>query len=342
MPSIKPEEFGRLKIVAIKKHTSSVATFFGIYLIVTVILGVAVLALRHSHQKALDQSESLVASENRTIPDRVEKTPAPPAGEVAEPESKPEIPKPVETSQTQSPPPDPEPQPELPSPEEALRLEIEEMFPMPEVQPLLEIVGNWQSVPQRAFPSFVTIRKPVDFDIRQGGQIVGAGRLPAGSSMIPIRLQGDNLHLSSSRITDMSVSLKVSETDFREKIEARYQAFVDQQKREVEARRQAELKRRLAVQGHEVAMMEYNNGEDSRFDPVKASIRRGEAGFFKVESAARWRWGEEETHDGETFQIAFVVMVEENVFGVTERELKALLRDGSVYTWIDMTTGQPM
>lgn len=328
--------------VAIKKHTSSVATFFGIYLIVTVILGVAVLVLRHSHQKALDRSERIVADENRRARQEPEETPLDPKSDLGAPETKPEIEPPMETAQTQPPAPEPEPQPEANGSEEVLRAEIEEMFPMPEIQPLLEIVGNWQSVPKRAFPSFVTIRKPVSFDIRQGGTIVGEGRLPAGSSMIPIRLQGDVLHLSSSRISDMSVSLNVSDTDFRERIEARYDAFVKQQRREVEARRRTELEKRLAEQDREVEMMDYNDGEDSRFDPLKASIRRGEAGFFQIESAAKWRWGGEETHDGEEFQVAFVVMIEENVFGSSERELKALIRDGSVYTWIDMTTGQPM
>ena len=342
----------------IRKHKSSVATFFGIYLVVALIIGAAIYMLRRSHRQAAAKQSELLATSTDTVVSKTNPNPSLQAADQKEPESKPER----ETEPTLAPDPSPKTGPkQSPSPQPttaadasdsakpqgpgghaALKAEIAKKIPIPKVKPLLEIVGNWQAVPKRAYPQFVTIRKPVDFSVRQNGRVVAQGVMPTGSSMIPIRLEGDRLFLSSSRLTNMSVSLPVSDTDFREKIEAKYNAFVENQKIETEARRQTELNRILAASSHETEMGEFNDGKDPRFDPLKASIRRGEAGFFQIESASKWRWSGMETHEGEQFQTAYVIMVQESVFGSTERELKALIKDGEVHSWIDMKTGEPL
>ena len=216
------------------------------------------------------------------------------------------------------------------------------MYPLPKIRPLLEIVGNWKAVPQRAYPPFVSIRVPVEYELKNGTTVVGHSKLPAGSSMIPVRLTGDTLTLTSSRNSTFSVKLPVTDTDFREKIEAKYNAFIKAQTDAVLAQRKAEKERRLGAIAHEASMTEYNDGNDPRFDAVKASIRRGEAGFFQIESAQKWRWAGKEKVDGEEYDVAFVVMVSESAFGVTERELKALIIGDSVESWIDVSTGEKM
>ena len=203
-------------------------------------------------------------------------------------------------------------------------------------------MGNWKAVPKRAYPPFVTIRKQVKFQVKSGETVVAEGKVPIGSSMIPLQLKGETLVVTSSRVSNISATLPVTDTDFRERIEAKYKSYVDQQAKDVQARRDAELRRRKGVASKEVELASFNNGEDPRFDPLKASIRRGEAGFFQIESAAKWRWAGKETHDEEEFQTAYVLMVQESVFGTTERELKALIKDGKVISWIDTTTGEKL
>lgn len=223
-----------------------------------------------------------------------------------------------------------------------LDLELEKMYPVPEIKPLLEIVGNWKAVPQKAYPAFVNIKVPVEFDIRRGATIIGKGKLPAGGAMIPVRLVGDSLTLTNSRNSGVLVKLPVGDTNFKEKIQAKYDAFVKKQSAEAVAKRKAEKERRLSAIAAEKAVSEYNDGKDPRFDIVKASIRRGEAGVYQIESAGEWRWAGKEKIDGDVYDVAFVRMVSESAFGVTKKELKALIQGGKVVSWIDVASGDKL
>jgi hypothetical protein len=75
---------------------------------------------------------------------------------------------------------------------------------------------------------------------------------------------------------------------------------------------------------------------------MKASIRRGEAGTFQIETADRWRWAGKETVDGSEYDIGLVMMVTESAFGTSEVELKALIQDGKLVKWLDAATGKPL
>lgn len=334
----------------VEKHQSSILTFAGIYLAVSLIVGGAIFFLHRSHQRELQKA--ILASE-KALKRASESPPATPS----QPKSKPTVqPKPPSAkanlakakAKPDRPPKDPL-QPKKPtesekppSPDAGLDSEIEKMYPIPEIRPLLEIVQNWKSVPQNAFPPFVKIRVPVEFQIKDRGTVVGKGKLPAGSSMIPLRLQDDTLTLSSSVNSNFSVNLSTSDTDFRERIQARYDKFVKDQTNGVLVQRRAEKQRRLGLIEKESALSKYNDGEDPRFDPVKASIRRGEAGFFQMESARKWRWAGKESIEGEDFDAAFVMMITESAFGTSERELKALIQNEKVVSWIDVSTGEKL
>ncbi len=342
----------------IRKHKSSITTFLGIYLAVTLVIGGAMFKLYRSNKEAQEKVEAELAAaivakvdaeaEKAAAKKKQDQEDAKAAAlakrekEKAKAKPKPEPPKvavketPVKKTASEM-----DDAPKTPSVSK-LDKELEAMYPAPEIQPLLEIVGNWKAVPLKAYPPFVNIRVPVEFDIRRGTTVIGKGKLPVGASMIPLRLIGDSLTLTNSRNSGVSVKLPVGDTNFKEKIQAKYDAFVEKQSADAVAKRKAEKERRLGAVAAEKAVSEYNDGKDTRFDIVKASIRRGEAGVYQIESAGEWRWSGKEKIDGDEYEVAFVRMVSESAFGVTKKELKALIQGGKVVSWIDVASGDKL
>ncbi len=342
----------------IRKHKSSIATFFGIYLAVTLVIGGAVFMLYRSNKiaqekvenemaaamvaKAEAEEEALRVAAETKKKKALEEEKAAAEIKQKEAEAKAKAAKMVAKVEPEKKPvPEKEKKPEIPQVSK-LDLELEKMYPAPEIRPLIEIVGNWRAVPLKAYPPFVNIKVPVELEIKRGGAVLGKAKLPVGSSMIPVRLSDESLILTNSRNSGTSVTLPVSDTNFKEKIEEKYNAFVAAQSADALAKRKAEKDRRLGVIAAESAVSKYNDGSDSRFDVLKASIRRGEAGFYQIESAGKWRWSGEEKIDGEKYQIAFVMMVSESAFGVTEKELKVLIQGDKVVSWIDVKTGEKL
>jgi hypothetical protein len=234
---------------------------------------------------------------------------------------------------------DPSSKPPAPALTPEQEKEIEELYPFPQVRPLMEIVDNWRNIPDKAFPKLVAIRKPISFDMSQGGATVARGKLPAGSMMVPVRLMGDQLMVKTAGSAPITVTIPVADTDFRESIQNRYDRYVEQTRSAVLAQREAERNRRLGAARHEVEITGWNDGADSRFDPAKLSLQKGEVGTFSLLDAAKWRWGGIEISEGVEYETAFVLIVTEAAFGVTEKELKVYLKDGKAVRWIDPATG---
>ena len=218
--------------------------------------------------------------------------------------------------------------------------EIEGLYPFPQIRPLMDIVDNWRTIPDKAFPKLVAIRKPITFDMSQGGTTVARGKLPAGSMMVPVRLMGDKLMLKTAGSAPITITVPVADTDFREAIQKRYDRFVEQSRSNALAQREAERDRRLGAERHEVKLSGWNDGSDPRFDPAKLSLQKGEVGTFSLLDAAKWRWGGVENTDGEEFETAFVLIISEAAFGVVEKELKVFLKDGKAVKWIDPASGE--
>lgn len=219
--------------------------------------------------------------------------------------------------------------------------EIEQLYPFPKIRPLMEIVDDWRNVPQSAIPKLVAIRKPISFDMSQGGSTVARGKLPAGSMMVPVRLVGENeILLKTAGSAPITATIPVADTDFRESIQKRYDRYVEQARNKVIAQREAERTRILGAAMQEVELTGWNDGADSRFDPAKLSLQRGEVGTYSLPDAAKWRWGGSETVDGEQYDTVFVLMVTKAAFGEDEKELKVFLQGNQVVRWLDPATGQ--
>ena len=326
------------------KNGSPVATFFVIYLAISLAVGTATFFVVKDYRKrnavVMRADETVLCGRDPSVSG--EATPAEPPSKAAT-AAVPKTSK--ETPATEADKPDEFPRPVTPEPKEEPPLseeeiaEIERLYPFPEIQPLLEIVNNWVDVPKHAYPKLVAIHRSVDFEVEQGGKVVARGTLPSGSMMTPTLLAGDQLTLTSGHAVPVTVTLPVQETDFKEQIEAKYNAFVRKSRESVIARREAEVQRRIGDLTREDNLADWNDGNDPRFDVAKESLSNGDVGIYSLHEAKQWRWGGAETIDGTEFESAYVLIVSEAAFGVTERELKVLLLDGEVVLWVDPATG---
>jgi len=74
----------------------------------------------------------------------------------------------------------------------------------------------------------------VPFDLVVDGRVLGSSNVAPGTPLKPVRLVGDQLTVASLANPAMSATLPVDKTDFKTRIEARYQSFVDTKRKEVE------------------------------------------------------------------------------------------------------------
>ncbi len=315
--------------------------FFGIYSALTLSVVFAVYMLR----LASPQNNEPLLSETTAAPSLEEKKTAPkktPAPEVAKKKAataptpkKPEEKKPlVKTSK-----------PAKTQPDNSIEVEkqILAQYPDPKITPLLEIVSNWQNIPPKAVPKMVAIRVPVEFEIKEGGKIIATGKLPIGATMSVRKLDNGVLSLSAGSSMPVTAALRIDETDLKERIQARYDSFVRKKMEGLESQRNAERKRILKAIANEEALAVYNDGSDPRFDPLKNSLRKGEAGAtIELESAVKWKWMGKETIDGVEYDTAYVVIESETAFGLNEKEIKCALLNGKVAHWYDARSGNKL
>lgn len=225
---------------------------------------------------------------------------------------------------------------------------LEARYPMPQILPLLTIVDQWRNVPPNAFPAEVTAKETVAFELVIDGQVAGSSKVSPGTPLKPVRLVGDEIVVASLANPTMSTRLPVSMTDFRERIEARYERFVAAKAAEVEARRnrartliEADPSRLALLTGKAAAPAAADSKDDPRFAPVKESLRQGEVASVTLEEVVSYRWNGLEKIGGKyagTYETVTVNFEVSTIFGRFPTEYKALLKAGRVSAWIDPVT----
>ncbi|MDP4938109.1 MAG: hypothetical protein NWR21_02230 [Verrucomicrobiales bacterium] len=235
-----------------------------------------------------------------------------------------------------------------PSPKSELEQLLEDRYPMPQILPLLTIVDQWRNVPPNAFPAEVAAKETIAFDLVINGQVAGSSKVAPGTPLKPVRLAGDQIVVASLANPTMSTQLPIEKTDFRERIEARYNQFVAAKKAEVQAKRdrarklvEADPARLALLTGKAAAPAASDSKDDPRFTPVKESLRRGEAASVTMEEATAFRWNGSEKVGGEyegSYDTVTVNFEVETIFGRFPTEYKALLKGGRVFAWIDPIT----
>ncbi len=235
-----------------------------------------------------------------------------------------------------------------PKPKSELEQLLELRYPMPQIVPLLTIVDQWRNVPPNAFPAEVTATETIAFELVINGQVAGSSSVAPGTPLKPVRLADNQIVVASLANPTMSTQLPIEKTDFRERIEARYNQFVDVKRAEVKAKRdrarklvEADPSRLALLTGRTEAPSSSDSTDDPRFAAVKESLRRGEAASVTLEEATAFRWNGSETVGGEyagTYDTVTVNFEVSTIFGRFPAEYKALLKAGRVFAWIDPIT----
>ncbi|MCB1065478.1 MAG: hypothetical protein KDN20_21495 [Verrucomicrobiae bacterium] len=282
---------------------------------------------------------------------------APPASDRPAPETvpdqpatpvvKPTAPAPVANAPT------PPPAAPTPAPQSEIDRIVGERYPMPQIIPLSQIVGNWSNIPQRAFPDQVEIQDRVPFSLRDSsGKVIGASVAAPGTLVKPIRLQGSTLIVASMANNSMQSEIAVDKTDLKKQIEKRYNDFVLNMTNRIRQQRE-KAKQALLAKPETLAALTGGSGGgtfdesgDPRFAPVKASLASGMIKAFNLEEAVGFRWNGSEKINGDvwkgTFDTVTVKYEARTIFGVFPGEAKCLLQSGRVVGWVDPITEEEM
>ncbi|MEM7145789.1 MAG: hypothetical protein AAF591_11690 [Verrucomicrobiota bacterium] len=225
---------------------------------------------------------------------------------------------------------------------------VEELYPAPDIKPLLALVGNWEAIPARVFPREVTIRVPVRLALVSAPG-VGGSEMGAGEVLVAVSSSGRELEVAPTPDATVRGRVSVDETDFKERLEGVYDDFVEKRMKEVMAQREAERARieesRREAKGSGQAWVPgtgYTDGSGSEFSAMKLSISRGEAGDRSLEEAKGWRWIGPDWVKGKQYESGMVRFETETIFGVFRNELKALHENGRVVRWVYPATNEPL
>jgi len=221
---------------------------------------------------------------------------------------------------------------------------LQQKYPLPKVAPLMQIVDNWNRVPDNAYPTEVALKTRVAFSVPG----VGASVAVPGTLVQPARLDNPTLTIVSLGNRAMRTTVNVDETDFKDRVQKRYNDFVVSTTQKVQAQREkarAILKEQSAEEVAEVAdggSGEIGSADDPRFAPVKASLEANELRSVRPEEATAFRWtGQKKirgsNHKG-TYDTVTVNFEVETIFGMFPTEWMALLENGKVIGWVDPIT----
>ena len=219
---------------------------------------------------------------------------------------------------------------------------------MPKIIPLLEIVDNWNNVPKRAYPPEVFAKETVAFQLVVNGQAIGSSNVAPGTPLAPIEYQAGQLQVGNKANPGMNTTLPVDKTDFKERIEKRYNDYVAKLSEKVTAQRkrvkevvEKDPAKLAALKGEAAPPAAASDSGDPRFSAVKTSLRNGEAASVTLEEAISFTWNGSEKVGGEfsgSYETVTVHFEVATIFGKFPVNYKALLQGGRVVAWIDPIT----
>ena len=240
---------------------------------------------------------------------------------------------------------------------------IEEKYPMPEFQPIEELVGNWRQIPPSAFPRKVTLKAKAKY-IFAGG--AGSSTAPAGAKTFAISLSGENLVITPNTQSKVRGTISIDNTDYKEILGEEYEKYKQRKKKEVYARRvrareiaesEVELaqetsstntsqsrpnqvtsisripKDQLSDYENEIGKMpEADN--DGRVSIMVSSIRSGAVSEIRLNEISYWGPIRYEIVDNRAYWTATVNYKTTSLFGTFPTEAMALMRNGKVENWL--------
>ena len=240
---------------------------------------------------------------------------------------------------------------------------IEEKYPMPEFQPIEQLVGNWKQIPPSAFPRKVTLKAKAKY-IFAGG--AGSSTAPAGANTFAISLSGENLVITPNTQSNVRGTISIDDTDYKEILGEEYEKYKQRKKKEVYARRvrareiaesEVELAQKTSSTNTSQSrpnqvtsisripkdqLSDYENeiGEmpeadnDGRVPIMVSSIRSGAVSEIRLNEISYWGPIRYEIVDNRAYWTATVNYKTTSLFGTFPTEAMALMRNGKVENWL--------
>lgn len=240
---------------------------------------------------------------------------------------------------------------------------IEEKYPMPEFQPIEQLVGNWKQIPPSAFPRKVTLKAKAKY-IFAGG--AGSSTAPAGAKTFAISLSGENLVITPNTQSKVRGTISIDDTDYKEILGEEYEKYKQRKKKEVYARRvrareiaesEVELAQKTSSTNTSQSrpnqvtsisripkdqLSDYENeiGEmpeadnDGRVPIMVSSIRSGAVSEIRLNEISYWGPIRYEIVDNRAYWTATVNYKTTSLFGTFPTEAMALMRNGKVENWL--------
>ena len=240
---------------------------------------------------------------------------------------------------------------------------IEEKYPMPEFQPIEQLVGNWKQIPPSAFPRKVTLKAKAKY-IFAGG--AGSSTAPAGAKTFAISLSGEKLVITPNTQSNVRGTISIDDTDYKEILGEEYEKYKQRKKKEVYARRvrareiaesEVELAQKTSSNNTSQSrpnqvtsisripkdqLSDYENeiGEmpeadnDGRVPIMVSSIRSGAVSEIRLNEISYWGPIRYEIVDNRAYWTATVNYKTTSLFGTFPTEAMALMRNGKVENWL--------
>ena len=226
-----------------------------------------------------------------------------------------------------------------------LDLLLEKKYPIPDVLPLEQIVDGWKNVPARAFPAEVTSSETIPFQLVVNGQAIGSSNVAPGTPLKPLRLEGAMLTIGNPANPGMNAAVPVDKTDFKQRITARYNQFVEKVTTDAQQKRDR-VRKIVEADPSKMALLtgqpaKTTSPDDPRIGLVKDSLRNGEAASVTLEEATSFAWNGSERIGGAfagTYDTVTVHFEVATIFGRFPVDYKALIQGNKVVGWIDPIT----
>ncbi len=316
-----------------------------IFFLLLVGLGAAGYHYREDIQKFVEQQTGGGKTPSEALPEFDATPAAEPGDSTPEPgdaASQPKVMAEPEPAPEPSPEPEPEPQPEP----EITNDKYAAQFPLPEFEPIEEVVGNWTAIPASAFPQNIQVKKDVDMMLPGG---IGRSTAKAGSTVTALAISGDVLTLATHATASTRGSITMDQTNLKEVLTNVYENFKQRKTQAVLAQRdrarREEMRAEMEARAEEFAK---SAGEQPPVAPdgsvpiMVASIQNKDVTEFDVAKIDAWGPVLVDKIDGVEYWTGTVSYKATTIFGTFPAEAMALMRHGKVEKWIYSGSHEPV
>lgn len=213
--------------------------------------------------------------------------------------------------------------------------EYEAKYPLPVFKEISEITKEWSSIPSRAFPRPVKTLVPINLE-----SPTGKVQLPAQSEALAVGMTQGMLVLMKNRADPARSLVPLANTDLKETLTSLYEKYkaykTDQIMKQRERARSLKARANGATDAELAAAGPKPKVESGGIITVMVeSLRTKQINETTEERITAWGDLNIEQINGESYWTGTIQCTVDNaIFGPTQTELMALIREDKVVKWL--------